>query len=95
VNIVIVTPAPRHSRAGNRATAERWARVLRELGHQVTVATKYDGQRFDLMVGLHAWRSHDAIVRFHQRWPKATLFVALTGTDLYGFIHSHPLQTLR
>lgn len=95
MNIVIVTPAPRHSRAGNRTTAQRWARVLRELGHQVAVATTYEGQRFDLMVALHAWRSHEAIVAFRQRWPEGTLFVALTGTDLYHFIDSHPAQTLQ
>ena len=90
-----MTPAPRHSRAGNRTTARRWARVLRELGHRVTVATGYEGRRFDLMVGLHAWRSHDSIVSFRQRWPGASLFVALTGTDLYQFIDSHPEDTLR
>lgn len=95
MNIIIVTPAPRYSRAGNRTTAQRWARILRDLGHRVSVATSYEGARFDLMVGLHAWRSREAIAEFHKRWPEAPLFVALTGTDLYRFIHSHPTQTLR
>lgn len=95
MKIIMVTPAPRQSRAGNRTTAQRWARILRELGHRVTVATGYQGQRFDLMVGLHAWRSHEAIAGFRGRCAGAPLIVAMTGTDLYHFIHSHPAPTLR
>ena len=48
-----------------------------------------------VMVALHAWRSAAAIERFHQRYPERPLIVALTGTDIYRFIHSHRQKTLR
>jgi putative glycosyltransferase (TIGR04348 family) len=62
----------------------RWARILRELGHRVTVAQGYDGERYDLLVALHARRSHAAARGFRRRYPEAPIVVALTGTDLYG-----------
>jgi putative glycosyltransferase (TIGR04348 family) len=94
MNIWLVTPAPRGSRAGNRATANRWATILRRLGHTVKVATDYHGEPADLMVGLHAWRSAAAIARFADACPDRPLVVVLTGTDAYRFIHSHRDTTL-
>jgi putative glycosyltransferase (TIGR04348 family) len=84
----LVTPAPARSRKGNRVTALRWARLLRELGHRVTVAQRYDGQRCDLLVALHAGRSADSVARFRADHPDGPLVVTLTGTDLYGDIHT-------
>jgi putative glycosyltransferase (TIGR04348 family) len=95
VNIRLITPAPPRSRAGNRATAARWATILRALGHQVCISVDYGGEPADLMVALHAWRSFDAIARFTQDYPDRPLVVALTGTDAYRFIHSDPETTLR
>lgn len=83
MNICIVTPAPRHSRKGNRITAERWARLIRELGHRVTIVQEYSGQSCDLMVALHARRSFSSIARYCRDNPHKPLIVALTGTDLY------------
>lgn len=94
MNIRLVTPAPRGSRAGNRASANRWATILRRLGHRVTVSTDYHGEPADLMVGLHAWRSAEAIARFAADHPQRPLVVVLTGTDAYRFIHSHRETTL-
>jgi len=95
MRIRLITPAPPRSRAGNRATAARWAAILRGLGHRVDVSMDYAGEPADLMVALHAWRSADAIARFAERYPGRPLVVALTGTDAYRFIHSHPEPTLR
>ncbi len=83
MRIGIVTPAPPGSRYGNRVTALRWARILRHLGHRVTVEQRYDGEALDLLVALHAERSHDSIQRFHCEHPDSPIIVALTGTDLY------------
>jgi putative glycosyltransferase (TIGR04348 family) len=88
MEIRVITPAPAGSRKGNRVTALRWARLLRQLGHQVTLATEYRGERCDLLIALHALRSHAAITRFHREHPELPLIVALTGTDLYDDIHT-------
>jgi len=95
MKISLITPASRQSRAGNRMTAMRWARILRGLGHRVHIAVEYDDEPADLMVALHAWRSARSIERFRARYPDRPLVVALTGTDIYSFIHSHPKETLR
>jgi len=81
--IVIVTPAAAKSRSGNRNTATRWARILRGLGCRVTIATEWQGERADLMVALHALRSHASLKAFHAAYPEKPAILALTGTDLY------------
>src|SRR5262245_241757 len=83
LKIGIVTPAPPGSRHGNRVTALRWARMLRSLGHRVEITQSYEGESHDLLIALHALRSHDAIKHFHCEHPDRPLIVALTGTDLY------------
>ncbi|MGE5154263.1 MAG: selenoneine biosynthesis selenosugar synthase SenB [Bdellovibrio bacteriovorus] len=95
MRIRLITPAPPRSRTGNRTTAARWAAILRRLGHRVEVSVDYQGEPADLMVALHAWRSATAIARFAEDCPGCPLVVALTGTDAYRFIHSHPEETLR
>ena len=94
MKISLITPAAKHIRAGNRTTAVRWARILRRLGHRVDVATAYADENADLMVALHAWRSADAVARFRELHPDRPLVVALTGTDIYRFLESHPGPTL-
>ncbi len=79
-----MTPASATTRAGNSVTADRWARILRSLGHQVRVAPAYAGEACDLLVALHARKSYPSIARFRAERPEAPLVVALTGTDLYG-----------
>ena len=88
MKICLITPAPTYSRKGNRVTALRWARILRELGHRVVITEEYQGERCDVLVALHARRSHASIARFHCKHPKLPLILALTGTDLYGDIHT-------
>ena len=94
MHILLITPAPARSLSGNRATANRWARLLRALGHRVDVAVEYSGQRADLMVALHAWRSAAAIQAFSRAYPGRPLIVVLTGTDAYRFIHTDKETTL-
>ena len=83
MKIALVTPARPVAHSGNRNTAERWARLLRELGHRVSVQTVWDGKCADLMIALHARRSHAAIAGFAQACPARPLALMLTGTDLY------------
>ena len=83
MRIVIVTPAAAGSRHGNRHTAARWAALLRSLGHRVRIALSWDGAPTDLMIALHARRSHDSASRFAAAYPDRPLVLVLTGTDLY------------
>lgn len=83
MHIRMITPAPAHSRKGNRISALRWARLLRQLGHRVTLSQEYTGESCGLMVALHAMRSHAAIAAYRRAFPDGPLVVALTGTDLY------------
>ncbi len=94
MHIGIITPAAARSLNGNRATALRWAEFLRQLGHHVSIDVEWHGAAYDLMVALHAWRSADSIAAFKQQYPQRPLVLALTGTDLYRFIKSHPEPTL-
>ncbi len=81
--IAIVTPAGAGTRNGNRHTALRWAAFLRRAGHRVSVSVAWDAKRCDLLIALHARRSHAAIVRYRAAHPRGPLCVVLTGTDLY------------
>jgi putative glycosyltransferase (TIGR04348 family) len=94
MQIIIITPARSSSRSGNGTTAARWTRILRELGHEVQVADRYNGVAADLMIALHAWRSSDSIRDFRERYPDRPLIVALSGTDIYEYIDRDPVPTL-
>jgi putative glycosyltransferase (TIGR04348 family) len=87
MKIQIVTPAPRATTYGNRITAERWATILKDLGHRVSILQEYDELSPDMLVALHARRSHSSIARFRQHHPSASVVVALTGTDIYPDVH--------
>jgi putative glycosyltransferase (TIGR04348 family) len=89
MKIGIVTPAPAGSTRGNRITAERWARILRTLGHGVSISERYEDKRLDLLIALHARRSHSSILRFREENPDTSIILALTGTDVYRDIHKN------
>lgn len=78
MRIVLITPAPPGSQHGNRITALRWARLIRSLGHRVTVLQRYDGRAADLMIAMHARKSYGSIARW-----RGPLVLVLPGTDLY------------
>jgi len=88
MKIALITPAGARSRSGNRHTAMRWATMLRALGHEVQVSVRWNGRAADVMIALHARRSHDAIAQFRERFPTLPVVVVLTGTDLYQDIRA-------
>ena len=83
MKISLITPAATGSRSGNRTTADRWARFLRQMGHGVRVEEVWGGRRSDLMIALHTRRSHPSIRRYAATHPDHPLVAVLTGTDLY------------
>ncbi|AMD02768.1 selenoneine biosynthesis selenosugar synthase SenB [Halomonas chromatireducens] len=98
LKVALITPARRGSHAGNRTTATRWAGLLHDLGCRVRIAQsdvdadgcRLDGQPPDLVLALHAVRSHAAIRACRAAFPACPLVVVLTGTDVYRFQHSDP-----
>ncbi len=91
MRVLIVTPAPPRSRKGNRITALRWAKMLREQGHRVRLSDRFGNHRCDLLIALHARRSADSIRRFQDSHPTRPCVLALTGTDLYGDLETDSL----
>ncbi len=84
MRVEIVTPARAGSQHGNRVTAERWAALLGELGHTVSLTTSWSGEPVDVLVALHARRSADAVRAYRCAHPRRLVVLALTGTDLYA-----------
>ena len=93
MKISLVTPAGKQSRAVNRTTVFRWARILLILLHYVVITKESDGTDADMMVAVHAWRSAESIRAFSDRHPHRPLVVLLAGTDIYEFQESHPETT--
>jgi len=90
--IIIVTPAKAGTLHGNRATAERWAAHLTQRGYQVEIATAWQHGDQDLMIALHAVRSHAAIQAWKSHSPAKPLVLVMTGTDLYRDLPQGSLQ---
>jgi len=95
VKISLITPAKKQSQNGNRTTALRWARMLRESGHRVRIDVDYGGEPANLLIAIHAWRSAASILRYRKQFPSGPLMVCLGGTDVNTFLKSHPDTTLR
>jgi putative glycosyltransferase (TIGR04348 family) len=90
MKIAIVVPRSAAPRSGNLHTSARWAKFLRGLGHRVREIKEWRGGSDDLLLALHAYKSHPSISRFSRERPSSPLVVALTGTDLYRDIGRYP-----
>lgn len=90
MKIALAVPRSAAPRSGNRHTAARWARHLRDLGHRVRVVDGWKRGSDDLLLALHARKSAESIRRFSDRRLDAPIVVALTGTDLYRDIGKYP-----
>ncbi|MFL5312322.1 MAG: selenoneine biosynthesis selenosugar synthase SenB [Myxococcales bacterium] len=83
MRVALVCPAPPGSRLGNRITALRWRRMLRELGHRAFIVMPGPAPAADVLFALHARRSAEAVRSARELRPATKVIVALTGTDLY------------
>ncbi len=83
MKISLITPAGPRSRSGNRKTAVRWARFLEQLGYEVVLGESWGGEGSDVLIALHARRSHPSIRDYATAHPGRPLVLVLTGTDLY------------
>ena len=92
MKILLINPARAKTNTGNHTTAERWARLLGELGHQVQVAHEWSASSqaapWDLLIALHARKSFPTLEHFHLAHPDVPVIVALTGTDVYQDIET-------
>ncbi len=68
----------------------RWQSFLKRLGHQVEISTRWSGKDTDVLIALHAYRSHASIVQFRKLYPNRPIVLIMTGTDLYRDMPSHP-----
>ena len=74
---------PHDALGGNRTTALRWARILRQLGWDVIRSAKRESERAELILALHAAHTRREVEGLLERHPSAKLVVACTGTDIY------------
>lgn len=86
--MLLVTPYLADANNGNWRTAARWARLLSphfRVIVQAAAATVTSGPAAaaDVMIALHARRSHAAIAAWRALHPRRPHAVVLTGTDLY------------
>jgi len=91
--VVIVCPTIAQSNAGNARSAQRWRRMLAPVA-QATIASRWSGESFDLMIALHARRAAESIAAWDAARTQAggtgrlPMIVVLTGTDLYRDVGS-------
>lgn len=87
--VLIVTPYPAAANNGNVRTAERWARLLG--GHYRTIVRTPADELVDadLLIALHARRSHEVLCRWRAHSSSRPALLVLTGTDLYHDVPVH------
>ncbi len=87
--VQIVTPARSSANNGNWRTAQRWSGFLRDeyavilQAADTQVARQVGAPEPDVLIALHATRSHGAIRRWREVRGNKPVILILTGTDLY------------
>ncbi|MCU0866160.1 MAG: TIGR04348 family glycosyltransferase [Planctomycetes bacterium] len=81
--VLLVTPAARGSRNGNRITALRWAAHLRSLGLRPRLVQQWRGEPCELLVAIHAQKSAASVAAAAAALRGLRVVVLLAGTDVY------------
>jgi len=81
--ILIVSPYAAAANNGNTRTASRWAQLLRPDCHVILRTIGEPLAPADVLIALHARRSHDALRAWRDAEPGKPILLVLTGTDLY------------
>jgi putative glycosyltransferase (TIGR04348 family) len=84
--VAIISPAMANANNGNWQTASRWAQLLQP-DFDVSLLPRWQGERCDALIALHARRSAASVAAFTAACPGLPCIVVLTGTDLYRDIH--------
>lgn len=92
---ILIVASHLEFQTGNLSAAEQWAGDLADLGHDVRIASGDDHKSADVLIALHASKSHAAVVGFRDAHPEGKIVVALTGTDLYPELSATSLDSLR
>lgn len=87
--LLLVSPAPPTAVLGNGVTADRWCRILADLGLGVETSDRYASGQYSGLIALHAGKSGESILRFRSAHPAAPVVLALTGTDLYPSLNAN------
>ena len=87
-SLLLITPYLAAANNGNWRTAARWARLLSPYFRVIVQAAtepvdSLRAARAEVMIALHARRSHAAIAAWRLLRPERPHAVVLTGTDLY------------
>ena len=68
----------------------RWQGFLKKFGHQVQISNRWPGKNTNVLIALHAYRSHSSIAQFRKLHPNRPIILIITGTDVYRDMASHP-----
>ena len=98
MQILIATPKQRNKTQGNHVTAFRWARLMEECGHVVTVTSEPEPDEIrkagpDVLIALHATHNASTIARTAKEFPQVAIVVIMTGTDLNIDLAKDPSST--
>lgn len=95
MEISLLTPTTNVASTGNQGTAHQWKGMLEKSGHDVSIVNKLPESPPDLLIALHAEKSHEVALQFKRDHPDRKLILALTGTDIYPQPSETGLETMR
>ena len=83
MTVLIVYPETENAVTGNLCSARQYKDILTDLGHDVILSEKFEGQRAELLIAINAQNKNRDIVQFAESYPDSKIVVILSGTDIY------------